>query len=119
MQRDWELIRKILTEAEKKQPGQMLMHSEIDGYDPLVVSAHIAMLDDSGYLKARMVRGTAIVLNATVLAITHKGYDLLDTMRSTSLWDRIKHMAKDKGIELTFEVVKTLGAVALEQTLGK
>lgn len=33
MQRDWELILRILTEAEKKPAGKMLMHSEINDYD--------------------------------------------------------------------------------------
>lgn len=118
MRRDWDLIRTILVEAEKKSPGQMMLHTEIAGYDPLVVAGHIGMLSDAGYLKAKLVRGNGIVLSAVVLEITMPGYDLLDTMRTVSVWEKIKLIAKDKGLELTFEVVKKLGSMALEQILA-
>jgi len=46
------------------------------------------------------------------------GHDLLDTMRSAGMWETIKSTAKTKGIELTFDAVKALGALALNKTLG-
>lgn len=118
MQRDWDLIQRIMTMAENKPPGQLLMHSEIDGYESQIVSGHIALLADSGYLKAHAVKGRGLVLLAHVSEITMKGYDLLDTMRSKPLWEKIKQIAKDKGVELTFDVIKKLGGIAMEQLLN-
>jgi len=45
------------------------------------------------------------------------GHDLLDTMRSTRIWEKIKATAKTKGIELTFDAIKALGAFALKSAL--
>ena len=50
--------------------------------------------------------------------LTWAGHDLLDTLRSKPVWERIKMTAKDKGIELTFEAVKMLGSVALKSVVG-
>jgi hypothetical protein len=118
MKRDWDLIQLILTEAEKNPAGQMPLTIQIDGYDPLIVNAHIAMLNDADIVKAKLVRGTGIVLSAIILEITFKGYDLLDTIRSKSIWEKIKNTAKEKGLELTFEAIKTLGTNALQQLIN-
>ena len=48
--------------------------------------------------------------------LTMAGHDLLDTMRSTTIWEKIKTTAKSKGIELTFDAIKALGALALKST---
>ena len=96
----------------------MMLHTELISYDPLIVSGHIAMLSDAGYLKAKLVRGNGIILSAIVLEITFQGHDLLDTIRAVSVWEKIKRLAKENGLELTFEVVKKLSGAALEQILG-
>lgn len=115
MQRDWDLIRSILTEAEKKQPGEMMMDSDVADYDPALVRGHIWMLHEAGYLRGKFNRGTSVIVSAIVLEITFKGYDLLDTIRTASVWEKIKRIAKEKGLELTFDVVKELGTVAIKQ----
>ena len=47
--------------------------------------------------------------------LTMSGHDLLDTMRSSGIWETIKTTAQKKGIELTFDAVKAIGIVALKQ----
>ena len=118
MQRDWDLIRTILTEAEKKSPGQMMTDSEVPGYDIALARGHIALLHDGGYVKAKLMRQAPTILSAIVLEITFTGYDLLDTIRTRSVWEKIKQLAKDKGLELSFDVVKQLGSVAVSQIVG-
>jgi len=45
--------------------------------------------------------------------LTWEGHDLLDTLRSKPVWERVKKTAQEKGIELTFDAVKALGKAAL------
>ena len=45
-------------------------------------------------------------------------HELLDTIRSKPVWDKIKSTALDKGLELTFDVVKVLGAKAISLIIG-
>ena len=118
MQRDWDLIRAILTRAAEKAPGEMLDGGEIRDWDPLVVNGHIAMLSDAGYVHAAMARGRAMVVSAMVKDLTMKGYDLAETLKSLTVWDKVKKIAKEKGLDLSFEVVKQLTDVAIKQILG-
>lgn len=92
-----------------------MMDSEVQGFDAALVREHIWMLDKAGYLRGKFQRGTAMCLSAIVLEITFKGYDLLDTIRTDSIWEKIKKLAKEKGLELTFDVVKELGSIVVKQ----
>jgi len=50
--------------------------------------------------------------------LTWQGHELLDTIRSKAVWERIKTIAKEKSIELTLDSVKALGKLALEWVLA-
>jgi len=115
MIRDWELIRAILVAAEAKAPTEQLRACDIEGNSELVV-AHIELLHDAGYLKATFMQ-TTLWKSAHVVKVTYAGYDLLDTMRSDTAWSSIKKVAKARGLELTFEVVKQVGSFVTEKIL--
>lgn len=51
--------------------------------------------------------------------LTLRGHELLAELRSKELWERVKGIAKSKGIELTFDIIKSLGKVALKQIIGE
>lgn len=114
MKRDWDLIRDILLAAEAKPQGDMLYDSEIVGYATSDVAGHIELLRQGRYVEAHVNKGTSFIQNAEVLSITLAGYDLLDTLRSKPVWERVKSLAKEKGIELTFDAVKALAGAALK-----
>ncbi len=119
MKREWDLIRRILTAAEEKQAGQVLNAKEIDDIEVAIVGAHIAMLQDAGYVKAKVMKtNSGVYAAAFVQEITLPGYDLLDTIRNDTVWNKIKSISSQKGLELTFEVIKKVGQLALDQVLG-
>jgi hypothetical protein len=73
------------------------------------------MLHDAGYIEARFLRGSS--LTAIMLKTTYAGHDLLDTIRSDGTWNKIKEVAKSKGLELTFDVVKQVGKYVVEKLI--
>jgi hypothetical protein len=38
--------------------------------------------------------------------------------KSKTVWERIKAIAKDEGIDISFDAVKELGVLALNQIIG-
>jgi Hypothetical protein (DUF2513). len=121
MKRDWDLIRDLLLAAEAKAQGEKLLDKEVVGYDLGDVRGHIDLLQRDGYIDARVLRaggGSQAIVIAQVLSVTLSGFDLLDTLRSKPVWERIKKTAQDKGIELTFDAVKMLGKAALAAVIG-
>jgi hypothetical protein len=121
VKRDWDLIRTILSEAEAKSPGQLMFDSEISGWPIDEVRGHIDMLKGARFIEAHVLKGSALgaatIVDAHVSELTFKGHDLLDTIRSKTVWEKTKKLAKEKGVELTFDVVKTLGKIALDFVL--
>ena len=136
MKRDWDLIRKQLTDVEEENdlfseipPEPVLTDQGWDTYESQLkeyraiesrIFGHFELLVNNGYIEGLQVLRSADGLFSYGLhspRLTMPGHDLLDTMRSTTIWEKIKTTAKTKGIELTFDAIKALGAFALKNAL--
>lgn len=139
MKRDWDLIRQQLTDIEegndvfaelpKKRPQWLDGESEADyvkkqkEYDELVerVLGHLDLLVGKGYVEGiEIIRGSSgeMYYSHQMPRLTMEGHDLLDTIRSATIWNSVKEMAKKKGLDLTIDVVKGLAGLALKQIIG-
>ncbi len=118
MKRDWDVIRDVLIEVEalnsaKFESEQYDVTDDEDG----VKAEHAMLLWRAGFIQgvdASSMDGDSIIAQG----LTWAGHDLLNTIRSKAIWDRIKSTATEKGIELTFESVKALGNYALGLVIG-
>ena len=119
MRRDWDVVRQVLIEVEDLDPlerNRKIFSASEEGGE-CVKAEHALLLWDAGFLKgidASTLSGRAVLSPD----LTWEGHDLLETMRSQAVWERIKTVAKDKGIELTFDAVKALGRMALDWVLA-
>lgn len=111
MKRDWDVIREVLIEIEEFEGKNDLIYS-LNGDSP-IKGSHALLLWKAGFITAINMSdldGPAILDPE----LTWEGHDLLDTIRSKDVWERVKTTAKEKGIELTFEAVKMLGKIAVD-----
>lgn len=135
MKRDWDLIRKQLTDVEEENdlfsdvPAEPIYKDQDwDTYEKQLkefraiegrIFGHFELLVENGYIDglqiARSLDGQ-FHYGLHSPRLTMKGHDLLDTMRSATIWEKIKSTAKKKGIELTFDAIKTIGVAALKST---
>jgi hypothetical protein len=49
--------------------------------------------------------------------LTHSGHELLDTIRSNTVWSKIKDTFRAKSIEMTFDLVLQVGKKIMEGLL--
>lgn len=136
MKRDWDLIRKLLTDVEEESvlfsevPAEPKWVNqtedqfikELDAFRAIKsrIYCHFEMLVDNGYIDGLgIIRSNSGDFYYTLDSprLTMAGHDFLDTMRSATIWESIKTTAKSKGIELTFDAIKALGAFALKSVL--
>jgi hypothetical protein len=137
MKRDWDLLRKLLIDVEEEndlfdgfpdkpewteqaEDAYFRQYSEYEEHKSRFFG-HLELLTENGYIDGiTVLRGADghISHGITTPRLTMKGHDLLDTMRSSPVWDSIKSTAKSKGIELTFDAIKALGAAALRHIIG-
>ncbi|MGF2635253.1 DUF2513 domain-containing protein [Acinetobacter johnsonii] len=116
MKRDWEIIRQVLISVEEDKFDEFVKETaQVD-----VVIQNSVLLLEAGFLKGSYEYLFADDRDKTldIDGLTWKGHELLDTIRSKPVWDKIKSTALDKGLELTFDAVKLLGAKALALVVG-
>jgi len=85
------------------------------------IAGHLELLIDSGYVEGlQVLRGADghFSYGQPAPRLTMAGHDLLDTMRSATIWESIKQTARTKGIELTFDAIKALAGYAMKHALG-
>lgn len=138
MKRDWDFLRQQMTDIEEGRdvlaeiPDSPKWTDDLawEEYDRLAreqraieerIAGHLELLIDSGYIDGiTVLRGADNHFSYGVHAprLTMAGHDLLDTMRSSSVWETIKATAQKKGIELTFDAIKALSGLALKHVLS-
>lgn len=121
MKRDWDVIRDVLIEVEEftDEARTTFEYRDQNKDDPGQVKAkHAILLNRAGFLDGVFVEyldGASVLVSPN---LTWKGHELLDTLRSKPIWEKIKTTAKDKGIELSFEAVIGLGKMVLAAMIG-
>lgn len=142
MKRDWDLIRAQLTAIEEERDFEAAVlggpldapkwkdgQEEFDYAKELKahqenesrIFGHLELLIANGFVTGVHVeRSLDGFFQYSMVAprLTMAGHDLLDTMRSETLWATIKATAKTKGLELTFDSIKALGIFAMKGLLG-
>jgi hypothetical protein len=113
MKRDWDVIREVLLEIEADTDGNVT-YGESTGP---IKTGHAFLLYKAGYIDGIDVttqEGPAMISPE----LTWAGHELLDTIRSKPVWEKIKSTAKDKGIELTFDAVVAISKKVLEMMIS-
>lgn len=101
MKRDWDLIRELLIAVEDlPDTTSRLNANAITDYDTNIVNQHIQLLNQSSLIRNNL--------------LTWEGHEFLDNIRQQSAWNKIKSIVRDKGLDLSYEALKTaLGTVII------
>jgi Hypothetical protein (DUF2513) len=106
MQRDWEVVRQILLKCEQLgDTHSVLSPQDVSPYDSDNVSYHMKLLDEAGLIEAQCSRSNAGV-HCWAFRLTWAGHEFLDNTRDQTVWNRVKSTAREKGLSLSFDVIK-------------
>jgi hypothetical protein len=105
MKRDWDCCRAILLALEELgDRSSRLMASQVPNYAEEVAAYHMQILAEAGLIEAVCRPG----LPHMASRMTWEGHELLDKLRSASVWNKVKTEARDRGLSLTLDIVKAL-----------
>lgn len=122
MKRNWDVIREVLIEVEslgfneRSSFDYSLSYRETE--ENTSKAEHALLLWKAGLITAvdaGSMDGPAILAPE----LTWQGHELLEIMRSNPVWDRIKSVASDKGLELSFEAILALGKAAVAWVIAQ
>jgi len=122
MKRDWEIIRAILLRLESASTPNTYLNAEaIEEFPTQAVAYNMRLLSQAGFIKARILEtstGSGEIGAALAQHLTNSGHELLDTMRSDTVWSKIKDTFKSKGVEMTFDLVLSVGKGVMQGLLS-
>ena len=110
MQRDMDLIRKVLLAMEA---GGNFTDLNIEGYDQVQVNYHIWLLRDGGFIEGHELPFVAGVPQGYAVTLRWSGHDFLSAARSERIWVQVLNKAKTAGVSLTIGLLKEM----LEKTI--
>lgn len=117
MKRNWDVIRKVLVRVEEEPDESGNLNSEcFDGISPEVAVYHIRLLIEAGLLVGSCPETTGVPW-CHLQRMTWAGHEFLDAIRRDTVWNRVREIARDRGIDLSFEVIKVLAVKAIERLL--
>ena len=109
MQRDMELVRKILFKVEEDIDNVVVYNFEIEGYTMEQVAYHCALLYEGGYISSyKGSYGSDELYSFSVGRLTWDGHEMLDKIREETVWNKTKEMIASSGLPFVFDVVKSV-----------
>jgi hypothetical protein len=119
--KNWTIIREILLKLEAANtPNTVLDAKNLPPYPEQEVAYNMRLLHDAGYVKGNILEssdGGGLIASALVRSLTNSGHELLDTIRSDTVWNKVQETFKEKGVEMTFDLVTTAGKRIMENLL--
>ena len=117
MQRNWDIIRKILLEIEAlPTEDSVFSSSELHDVDRETAAYHMRLL-----LEAQLIVGGC--RNAVgppfchASRLTWEGHEFLDKIKNETLWRKIKETARTKGVDLSFTVIKDVAKALITSVI--
>ena len=110
MQRDWDLIRRILlaVEAEEQATGLGWIEfdeGELGDFSKEAVSYHVVLLGEAGLLDT-IDASTGGGIDVRPRRLTWEGHEFLDKARENSTWEKAKRLAAEKAGSLSFAALQ-------------
>jgi hypothetical protein len=119
MKRDWELMRAILEALEQMEgTDQVLRPDQVEGFDREQVAYHMWLLYQAGLIEARCRDNVGMKIDCVAFRLTWDGHELLDKIRPVSVWKSIVRIAREKGVELSYETVLMVATRVIREMIG-
>ena len=120
MKRDFELIRKLLFYFEEKTNTEAVEYPPIEKYDELYIKYHVLLLAQAELIDYEPeLTETGRIIRVIPFNLTWKGHEFLDAIRQEKTWSKIKEIIKDKGGNLSFDVIKAVALHGVTTLLNK
>ncbi|WP_327858308.1 DUF2513 domain-containing protein [Acinetobacter guillouiae] len=119
MKRNWDVIRNLLIDIEVLTylDSFDLDSNELDDPQETIKLEMADLLLAKGFFTGERVPYLDGRLGLYNLKLTWDGHELLDTLRDQNVWNRIKEISIEKGVDITFESIKVMLGMALTSLL--
>lgn len=119
MERDFDLIRRILQDVEKAPVGEIIGDIDYpDDYPKVVVYEHVKLLLDEKFLEGEAMQQNDVVVIVRISRLTWKGHDFLKATQDESIWHKAKASVLKKTASFTSDLLLEWLKAAAKATYG-
>ena len=119
MKRDVELIRKMVLAIEDCPSGWAPQQLSFDGYTPAQVGYHAYLLVNAGLVEGSIVSNNVSEgPEAFIHYLTWAGHEFAEAARDETRWNKAMGIVKDKGGNVTLDILKQLLAGLMRSAFG-
>ncbi len=120
MKRDFDLIRRIMTDIEAMPAGEKYKHvNPAAGYDSATVYAHVDLLLKAGLVEGDVTRDPGGAISGMrITGLTWSGHDFLDAAKDDTIWNKAKESVLKPGASITFGLLLEWLKAEAKQKLG-
>jgi hypothetical protein len=105
MKRDFDLIRRIMTDIEEKPAGLQIRSLTYPEYDQATIYQHINLLINENFING-ITHKTAARIDAIIInGLTWKGHDFIDAAKDDTLWKKAKETILKPTVSMTFTIL--------------
>lgn len=116
MERDLDLIREILLRLERTQTSETV-DAHFEGHEDAAVQYHLYLLRDAGLIDAADY-SVGNDLSFVPLKITWAGQEFLNSARNATIWDSVKNTLRQRGMDVSIDVLTAMLAQAARKAVG-
>lgn len=102
MKRDMDLIRLLLLQIEGEE------RLDLSEYPQEQILYHKNLLLEANLAQGKCLPGNDKIVAVSLTRLTWDGHDFLNAIKNETVWDKTRKVLKDKGGEVSFEIVKNL-----------
>jgi hypothetical protein len=118
MKRDMDLIRQILLKTEEQPPNLNVVDLSFPEVDVATIGEHVHLLDEAGLVEAIDCSSRAGI-DWKPMRLTWIGHEFLDASRNETVWQKAKTTLKEKGLGISYELMKVVLIEGTKQILFK
>lgn len=117
MKRNMDLIRLILIKIAEAETFDKPLDIIINDYETQIINYHLKLLRQAGLIDVfnnKPINNFGSVTQYFPVCLTWEGQEFLEATKNSTIWNKTLNLIKEKGVGITFEVVKGL---LLQETL--
>ncbi len=110
MRRNWDTIRQLLSKVEEcTLPTEVVRLTDFEKDQAVEISYHMELLIEAGLVDGQVVKSIGPeVKDFCARRLTWEGHEFLDSIRNETVWRKIKKVFTDKGLDMSFDLVKSV-----------
>lgn len=114
MKRNWDTIRELLAKVEEcTLPTDMVRLVNFPPERHAEIAYHMALLIEAGLVQGQVVKTIGPeVKDFFAQKLTWSGHELIDSIRSDTVWNKTKTFFVEKGVDMSIDLIKSVAKEA-------